>query len=202
MASDRPDPGEFFDLAQRMLRELFGNPGREDDEPGGGDAASARALRGPEGQPRAQRREAAREPHVRARHARRRGSRGSGARRGGDPSAPRAHGPAGLRARPDNETKARTEPTPPASDRASSDRLRLGSGAPRCCQAARVTAATTTAPRSATRRAPRAGRPPTTTPPRRSRRAPGRPAPPCCRSARRSSMVCAAMMRHAVTGSV
>ena len=33
MASDRPDPGEFFDLAQRMLRELFGNPGRDDDEP-------------------------------------------------------------------------------------------------------------------------------------------------------------------------
>ncbi len=32
MASDRPDPGEFFDLAQRMLRELFGNPG-SDDEP-------------------------------------------------------------------------------------------------------------------------------------------------------------------------
>lgn len=24
MASNRPDPGEFFDLAQRMLRELFG----------------------------------------------------------------------------------------------------------------------------------------------------------------------------------
>src|SRR5687767_6693216 len=33
MASDRPDPGEFFDLAQRMLRDLFGNPGRDDDEP-------------------------------------------------------------------------------------------------------------------------------------------------------------------------
>lgn len=32
MASNRPDPGEFFDLAQRMLRELFGDPGR-DDEP-------------------------------------------------------------------------------------------------------------------------------------------------------------------------
>jgi hypothetical protein len=24
MASDRPDPGEFFEAAQRMLRELFG----------------------------------------------------------------------------------------------------------------------------------------------------------------------------------
>ena len=32
MASNRPDPGEFFDLAQRMLRELFGSPG-SDDEP-------------------------------------------------------------------------------------------------------------------------------------------------------------------------
>ena len=31
MASNRPDPGEFFDLAQRMLRELFGDP-RSDDE--------------------------------------------------------------------------------------------------------------------------------------------------------------------------
>lgn len=32
MASNRPDPGEFFDLAQRMLRDLFGDP-RSDDEP-------------------------------------------------------------------------------------------------------------------------------------------------------------------------
>jgi hypothetical protein len=32
MANDRPDPGEFFDLAQRMLRELFGDRG-SDDEP-------------------------------------------------------------------------------------------------------------------------------------------------------------------------
>ena len=31
MASNRPDPGEFFDLAQRMLRELFGDPGSEND---------------------------------------------------------------------------------------------------------------------------------------------------------------------------
>src|SRR5687768_1087325 len=31
MASNRPDPGEFFDLAQRMLRELFGHTGSEDD---------------------------------------------------------------------------------------------------------------------------------------------------------------------------
>ena len=32
MATDRPDPGEFLELAQRMLRELFGGPG-SDDEP-------------------------------------------------------------------------------------------------------------------------------------------------------------------------
>jgi hypothetical protein len=32
MATDRPDPGEFLDMAQRMLRELFGGP-RSDDEP-------------------------------------------------------------------------------------------------------------------------------------------------------------------------
>jgi hypothetical protein len=32
MANNRPDPGEFFDLAQRMLRELFSGQG-QDDEP-------------------------------------------------------------------------------------------------------------------------------------------------------------------------
>src|SRR4051794_8077777 len=32
MASDRPDPGEFLELAQRMLRELF-NPPRSDNDP-------------------------------------------------------------------------------------------------------------------------------------------------------------------------
>jgi hypothetical protein len=32
MATNRPDPGEFLELAQRMLRELFGGP-RNDDEP-------------------------------------------------------------------------------------------------------------------------------------------------------------------------
>jgi hypothetical protein len=31
MATNRPDPGEFLELAQRMLRELFGDSG--DDEP-------------------------------------------------------------------------------------------------------------------------------------------------------------------------
>ncbi|MFP5371465.1 MAG: hypothetical protein ACLGI3_12060 [Actinomycetes bacterium] len=31
MAGNGPDPGEFFDRAQRMLRELFSDPGRDDD---------------------------------------------------------------------------------------------------------------------------------------------------------------------------
>jgi hypothetical protein len=32
MATDRPDPGDFLELAQRMMRELFGGP-RTDEEP-------------------------------------------------------------------------------------------------------------------------------------------------------------------------
>jgi hypothetical protein len=32
MATDRPDPGEFLEMAQRMLREMFGDP-RRDEEP-------------------------------------------------------------------------------------------------------------------------------------------------------------------------
>ena len=32
MATNRPDPGEFLELAPRMLRELFGDP-RGDDDP-------------------------------------------------------------------------------------------------------------------------------------------------------------------------
>jgi hypothetical protein len=32
MATNRPDPGEFLELAQRMLRELFGDQ-RSDDDP-------------------------------------------------------------------------------------------------------------------------------------------------------------------------
>ena len=31
MAGNGPDPAEFFDRAQRMLRELFGDPSRGDD---------------------------------------------------------------------------------------------------------------------------------------------------------------------------
>ena len=34
MATDRPDPRDFLDLAQRMLRELFGET-RSDEEPWG-----------------------------------------------------------------------------------------------------------------------------------------------------------------------
>ena len=31
MAGNGPDPAEFFDRAQRMLRELFGDQGKDDD---------------------------------------------------------------------------------------------------------------------------------------------------------------------------
>jgi hypothetical protein len=31
MSTDRPDPGEFLEMAQRMLRELFGDQRRQDD---------------------------------------------------------------------------------------------------------------------------------------------------------------------------
>ncbi len=31
MPNDRPDPGEFLDMAQRMLRELFGDQRRESE---------------------------------------------------------------------------------------------------------------------------------------------------------------------------
>ena len=34
MSTNRPDPGEFLERAQQMLRELFGDP-RSDDEPWG-----------------------------------------------------------------------------------------------------------------------------------------------------------------------
>jgi hypothetical protein len=45
MPGDRPDPGDFFAQAQRMLRELFG-----DAHGGGGDepwAEATRSARGP-----------------------------------------------------------------------------------------------------------------------------------------------------------
>ena len=35
MASDRPDPGEFLERAQRMLRDLFGDAGGDDEPPRG-----------------------------------------------------------------------------------------------------------------------------------------------------------------------
>jgi hypothetical protein len=31
VATDRPDPGEFLEMAQRMLRELFGDQRRENE---------------------------------------------------------------------------------------------------------------------------------------------------------------------------
>jgi len=54
MPTDRPDPREFLDMAQRMLRELFeprsdddsrGDESRSDDEPRRGDDPWAEATR-------------------------------------------------------------------------------------------------------------------------------------------------------------
>ncbi|TFV67251.1 UNVERIFIED_ORG: hypothetical protein E4P37_03600 [Bacillus sp. AZ43] len=47
MPNDRPDPGEFLDMAQRMLRELFGDRG--DDDPW---ADATRRFRGSARPPR------------------------------------------------------------------------------------------------------------------------------------------------------
>ncbi len=42
MASNRPDPGDFLDMAQRMLRELFGD---QRGDPHGDDEPWAEATR-------------------------------------------------------------------------------------------------------------------------------------------------------------
>jgi hypothetical protein len=54
MPSDRPDPSDFLAQAQRMLRELFGDPHgdarddpRDDDEPWASATRSGGASRGP-----------------------------------------------------------------------------------------------------------------------------------------------------------
>lgn len=52
MAGERPDPGEFLERAQRMLRELFGDAGGEGGSPwssatAGERAGSARPRREP-----------------------------------------------------------------------------------------------------------------------------------------------------------
>jgi hypothetical protein len=48
MPSDRPDPSDFLAQAQRMLRELFGDPhGGDDDEPWAEATRSSRESRGP-----------------------------------------------------------------------------------------------------------------------------------------------------------
>ena len=44
MATDRPDPGDFLEMAQRMLRELFGES-RSESEPWA--AATRRPVREP-----------------------------------------------------------------------------------------------------------------------------------------------------------
>ena len=46
MPGDRPDPSEFFAMAQRMLRELFGDT-QNDEEPWAAATRSARESREP-----------------------------------------------------------------------------------------------------------------------------------------------------------
>jgi hypothetical protein len=46
MPSDRPDPSDFLAQAQRMLRELFGDPRGDDEEPWAGATRSGRGSRG------------------------------------------------------------------------------------------------------------------------------------------------------------
>ena len=53
MASNRPDPQDFLEMAQRMLRQLFDDR-RGDDEPWG-DATRQAARRNPEPSPAEQR---------------------------------------------------------------------------------------------------------------------------------------------------
>src|SRR4051794_7082445 len=51
MANDRPEPGDFLDMAQRMLRELFGDSRSDEGEWGEatqpGERASGRPHREP-----------------------------------------------------------------------------------------------------------------------------------------------------------
>ncbi len=50
MPSDRPDPSDFIAQAQRMLRELFGDPrgsDRDDEEPWAEATRSSRQFHGP-----------------------------------------------------------------------------------------------------------------------------------------------------------
>jgi hypothetical protein len=58
MSTDRPDPGEFLEMAQRMLRELFNAP-RGEDEPW---AEATRGSRESFTGERAQRAQRTREP--------------------------------------------------------------------------------------------------------------------------------------------
>ena len=53
MAANGPDPREFLDMAQRMLRQLFDEP-RRDEEPWA-DATRSAARRRPEPSPEEQR---------------------------------------------------------------------------------------------------------------------------------------------------
>ncbi len=117
MATDRPDPGEFLELAQRMLRELFGDP-RRADEPW------AEATRGPRERTGVTR--GAREPSA---EEQRENLTFALATRAVEALEDLALNVAAIRqrlertdpqtsgARPEGEVgKARTEPTPPGSD--------------------------------------------------------------------------------------
>ena len=48
MASDRPDPGEFFEMAQRMLREMFSGSGGDSETWAEATRAGAKAPLGRE----------------------------------------------------------------------------------------------------------------------------------------------------------
>ena len=47
MPSDRPDPSDFLAMAQKMMRELFGDARGGDEEPWAEATRSARESRGP-----------------------------------------------------------------------------------------------------------------------------------------------------------
>ncbi len=60
MASNRPDPGDFLDIAQRMLRELFGD--QRGDSPGDDEPWAEATRRGRDSYGRGYTRERYREP--------------------------------------------------------------------------------------------------------------------------------------------
>ena len=116
MATNRPDPGEFLERAQRMLRELFGDP-RSGDEPW---AEATRRPRDRTEIPQGKREPSAEEQRENLTFAL--------ATRAVEALEDLALNVAAIRqrlermdpqtsgVRPENEGEARTEPTPPGSD--------------------------------------------------------------------------------------